>query len=94
MANKYQPGDTVYIVSSVRWIKEAKVLKYAGGFYTLKFTDTGGGIKVNDDTRQDRIEFAMKRYGEAKALEPFCNQEQKVIIMQMEEMLRGVGLEN
>ena len=48
MANKYQPGDTVYIVSSVRWIKEAKVLKYAGGFYTLKFTDTGGGIKVRE----------------------------------------------
>lgn len=30
MANKYKPGDTVYIVSSVRWIREAKVLKYTG----------------------------------------------------------------
>ena len=34
MAGKYKPGDTVYIVSSVKWIKEAKVLKYSGGFYT------------------------------------------------------------
>lgn len=46
----------------------------------------------NEDTRQGRIEFAMKRYGESKALEPFCNYEQKVTIMQMEEMLRGIGL--
>lgn len=39
MENKYKPGDTVYIVSSVRWSREAKVLKCAGGFYTLKFTE-------------------------------------------------------
>lgn len=48
MPNKYKPGDTIYIVSSVKWIKEAKVLKYVGGFYTLKFTDTGGGIKLRE----------------------------------------------
>ena len=64
MANKYKPGDTVYIVSSVRWIKEAKVLKYAGGFYTLKFTDTGGGIKVRESriflTKED-AEKSIKR---------------------------------
>ena len=60
MANKYKLGDTVYIVSSVRWIKEAKVLKYAGGFYTLKFTDTGGGIKL----RESRL-FPTKEAAEA-----------------------------
>lgn len=48
MAEKYKPGDTVYIVSSVRWIKEAKVIKYSGGFYTIQFTDTGGGIKLRE----------------------------------------------
>ena len=48
MAGKYKLGDTVYIVSSVKWIKEAKVLKYSGGFYTLQFTDTGGGIKLRE----------------------------------------------
>ena len=48
MAEKYKPGDTVYIVSSVRWIKEAKVIKYFGGFYTIQFTDTGGGIKLRE----------------------------------------------
>lgn len=46
----------------------------------------------NEDTRQNRIEFAMKRYGQAKALEPFCNNEQKAMILQMEEMLESVGL--
>lgn len=59
MENKYKPGDTVYIVSSVRWSREAKVLKCAGGFYTLKFTDTGGGIKV----RESRI-FSTKEAAE------------------------------
>ncbi len=63
MANKYKTGDTVYIVSSVKWIKEAKVLKYAGGFYTLKFADTGGGIKV----RESRI-FPTKEAAEASAI--------------------------
>ena len=48
MAGKYNPGDTVYIVSSVKWIKEAKVLKYSGGFYTIRFSDTGGGIKLRE----------------------------------------------
>ena len=46
----------------------------------------------NDDTRQGRIDFAMKRYGEAKRLEPFYNDQQRVMIMQMEEMLRSVGI--
>lgn len=54
MANKYKTGDTVYIVSSVKWIKEAKVLKYA---------DTGGGIKV----RESRI-FPTKEAAEASAI--------------------------
>ena len=51
MAGKYKPGDIVYIVSSVKWIKEAKVLKYSGGFYTIQFTDTGGGIKLRESRR-------------------------------------------
>jgi hypothetical protein len=57
MAGRYKPGDTVYIVSSVNWIKESKVLKYSGGFYTIKFTDTGGGIKL----RESRLFFFRGR---------------------------------
>lgn len=46
----------------------------------------------NEDTRQGRIDLCNKNYAKVQALEPFCNDEQKVMIMQMEEMLRGVGL--
>ncbi|MBQ3419489.1 MAG: hypothetical protein IJH31_05105 [Erysipelotrichaceae bacterium] len=66
MAGKYKPGDTVYIVSSVKWIKEAKVLKYSGGFYTLQFTDTVGGIKLRESRRFPTEEEAKKGVGERK----------------------------
>lgn len=45
---KYQIGQTVYLISSVNWIKEAKVLKYAAGFYTIKWTDSDGGTRVRE----------------------------------------------
>ena len=66
MAGKYKPGDTVYIVSSVKWIKEAKVLKYSGGFYTIQFTDTGGGIKLRESRLFPTEEEAKKSVGSTK----------------------------
>ena len=48
MPNKYSPGDTAYIVESSRFIREVKVLKIAGGFATLRFTDSDGGIKLRE----------------------------------------------
>lgn len=55
MANKYKSGDTIYFVSSVRRIREAKVLKFA---------DTGGGITVRESriflTKED-AEKSIKR---------------------------------
>ncbi len=48
MNGKYQPGQQVFLTGSrVDLIKEATVLKYAGGFYTIRF-DNGGGIKVRE----------------------------------------------
>lgn len=46
MANKYNSGDTVYIVESSRFIREAIIVKSAGGLYMIRFSDNGGGIKV------------------------------------------------
>ena len=48
VTGKYKAGDTIYIISAGKQIEEAKVLKYAGGFYTLKFTD-GGGTKLREN---------------------------------------------
>ena len=60
MPNKYNPGDTVYIVESNRIIREVKVLKVAGGFVTLRFMDSDGGIKL----RESRL-FLTKEDAEA-----------------------------
>jgi len=57
---KYKLGDLAYIVESNRWIREVKIVKIAGGFYTLQFTDTGGGTKL----RENRL-FETKEQAEA-----------------------------
>ncbi len=60
MATKYNPGKTAYIVESNRIIREVKVLKVAGGFATLRFMDSDGGIKL----RESRL-FPTKEDAEA-----------------------------
>ena len=60
MPNKYNPGNTAYIVESNRIIREVKVLKVAGGFATLRFMDSDGGIKL----RESRL-FPTKEDAEA-----------------------------
>ena len=45
---KFNQGDTAFIVESNRFIREVKVLKCAGGFCTIKFLDSSGGIKVRE----------------------------------------------
>ena len=48
MASKYKPGDLAYIIESNRFIREVQVRSAAGGMYVIRFTDTGGGIKVKE----------------------------------------------
>ncbi len=60
MPNKYNPGDTAYIVESNRIIREVSVLNVAGGFATLRFTDSKGGINL----RESRL-FPTKEDAEA-----------------------------
>ena len=57
---RFQVDQTVYLISSVNWIKEAKVLKYSGGFYTIKWTDSDGGTRV----RESRL-YASKEEAES-----------------------------
>ena len=48
MNGKYQPGQQVFLTGSrADLIKEATVLKYTGGFYTIRF-ENGGGVKVRE----------------------------------------------
>ena len=46
MEKKYNPGDTAYIVESSLFLREVKILKVAGEFVTLRFTDSEGGVRL------------------------------------------------
>ena len=65
MANKYNPGDTAYIVESSRFIREVIIVKFAGGLYTIRFADSNGGIKV----RESRL-FPTKEDAQASLPKP------------------------
>ena len=47
--NKYNVGDTVYFVESQRIIRKVKIIKCGGGFYTMKFVDCTGGIRLREN---------------------------------------------
>ncbi len=40
----FKAGDTVFIVESNRFIREAEVRSCSGGMYLVKFKDNGGGM--------------------------------------------------
>ncbi len=48
MANKYNPGDTAFIVESNRFVREVEIIKITGEFATLRFSDTKGGVKLRE----------------------------------------------
>ena len=75
--SRFQPGQIVYlIVSNVR-VREAKVLKYSAGFYTVKWTEeertggsdnsTSGGMRVRESrlygTKEEAQEALDKSAG-------------------------------
>lgn len=39
-------GDTAYIVESNRYVRKVEICKCSGGMPLVRFTDTGGGIRV------------------------------------------------
>ena len=44
--NSYSPGDTAWIVESSLFVREVKILKITGGFVTLRFADSDGGVRL------------------------------------------------
>ena len=49
MEKKYKPGDTVYLISSARFIEEATVVMTVSGFVTIRFTECNGGTRVREN---------------------------------------------
>ncbi len=42
-------GQTVYLVESCRRVRAAVVRSRSGALYTVRFADTGGGIRLRGD---------------------------------------------
>lgn len=62
MAVKFKTGDTAYLIESNRIVREVSIIKFAGGFYTICFKDSGGGIKVRETrlyASKEEAEIAM-----------------------------------
>ena len=57
-------GDTVYFAESMRWLREAKVLRVDGDNCVIRFTDNGGGIR----TRINKLYATEKEAQAAMAL--------------------------
>ena len=54
MEKKYKPGDTVYLISSARFIEEATVVMTISGFVTIRFTQRGGGTRVRENVKKQK----------------------------------------
>ena len=67
-------GQTVYLVESGRRIREAVVRSRSGDLYTIRFTDTGGGIRVRRDrlypTRDAAAAYVQRRKAERQPIRP------------------------
>ena len=48
MKQKYQIHQIVYMITSGKRIKEMVVMKYANGFYVVRYRDSGGGLRVRE----------------------------------------------
>ena len=60
-------GQIVYLVESCRTVREAVVRGQTGGLYTVRFTDTGGGIRVRPDRLYLTREAAQANLRQKKA---------------------------
>lgn len=58
--SKYNPGDTAHIIESGLTVREVIVIRVSGDMYTLRFTDTGGGVKLREGRLYPSREAAEK----------------------------------
>ncbi|WP_295069741.1 hypothetical protein [Ruminococcus sp.] len=60
MKSKYNSGDVVYIVENGHFIRECVVIRYSGGLYMIRFTDSNGAIKLRESRLFSSKEEAKK----------------------------------
>lgn len=59
MAN-YKIGDKAWIVESTIFVKEVEIVNIRGGFVTLRFKGSSGGIRVRESRLYKTKEEAEK----------------------------------
>ena len=59
-ANSIQKGQTVYLIASRIWVKEAIVRRCDYGLYTIQFTSGKGAIRIRGDRLYTSKEEAEK----------------------------------
>ena len=65
--NPIEVGQTVYLIESCRRVREVLVRSRSGGLYTVRFTDTGGGIRLRADRLYPTREAAQAVLRQRKA---------------------------
>ena len=63
-------GQTVYLVESCRRVREAVVRSRSGALYTVRFADTGGGIRLRGDRLYPTRAAAEDALRQRKARQP------------------------
>lgn len=59
----YKAGDKVYIIASKIFVREAVIIRVTHDYCTIKFSDTGGGMRI----RKNRL-YRSKEEAEAIVL--------------------------
>lgn len=67
MKKKFNTGDTVYFVSNSIFVKEATVVRCAGGFVTIKFDKSNTGDGVSGIRVRESKVYSTKKEAEAVA---------------------------
>jgi uncharacterized protein YegP (UPF0339 family) len=57
---KYKVGTKAFIIESNKIIRNVVITNYVAGFYTVKFEETNGAIKVKESRLYDSKEAAQK----------------------------------
>ena len=56
-------GDIAYLVESNRFVREVQIVRYSGGLYLVRFSDSGGGIQVRENRlfpTQELAKYSIK----------------------------------
>lgn len=58
--NKFKAGDIAWIVESTIFVKEVEIVNARGGFVTLRFKGSSGGMRVRESRLYKTKEEAEK----------------------------------